>query len=193
MILLKKDDRFAKGSQRDCYYHPDDDSKIIKIIYSEGTKKLNQNELEYQYYSVLKNSVNMSYSNIAKCYGFVETNLGKGLVFERIVDYDNKNSKQLTYYLKNKKLSDDILEKLLNELYSYLLKNNVLFLDVATLNVLCKKESSTTYKLIIIDGLGPKDDNIKFILYKYFPLYKKYKILKQWKKFMNLVKKVKES
>lgn len=189
MIKLDKNLLLAKGSERFCYIHPADKDKLIKIIYKNKTKN-DQNKLEFKYYRLL-NEKNISYSNIPKCYGWIKTNMGNGLVFERIIDSNGENSKQLTFYLKNKILNDDMLTKLLNDLYNYLISNNVLFLDVATLNVLCQKKSKTQYKLVIVDGLGPKKDDYKFFLYKYFPLYKKYKILKQWKKFIKLVNKLK--
>lgn len=181
----------SKGSERACYIHPLDNKKIIKVIFHSKSSN-DQNLVEYKYYNyLLKNLEN--YTHITRCYDWVNTNIGEGLVFDRICDFNGQNSKQLTYYLKNKLLSIECLNLLLNDLKKYLFKNNILFLDVATLNVLCQEISENKFKLVIIDGLGPKKNDYKFVLYKYLPFYLKYKIYKQWSIFINLVNRVKRS
>ena len=187
MIVLHNNLLFSKGSERACYIHPNDNSKVIKIIYHKKSNN-NQNELEFKYYKYL-DTKDIKYSHITRCYGWVNTNLGKGLVFDRIVNFDGLTSKQLTYFLQNKLLSNNIEKELLSELKQYLNKNNILFTDIATLNVLCQEIEKGKYRLVIIDGLGPKRDNFKFIIYKYLKLYSKYKGYKQWNKFLKLIEK----
>ena len=77
------------------------------------------------------------------------------------------------------------------DLKLYLEDNQILFTDVATLNVMCKEISENNYKLIIIDGLGPKRGGFKSFLYLKFNLYTKYKIKKQWEKFLIMVNRLK--
>lgn len=192
MILLNNNYLLSRGSERTCYIHPFDTNKVIKIIYNKKELNNNQNDLEFKYYSYL-NSKNISYEHITKCFGWVDTNLGKGLVFERVLNYDNSIPKQLTHFLQHKIFTIEEETLLLNELKTYLETNKILFMDVATLNVLCKKISSSKYKLIIIDGLGPKRDGLKFWLYTNIELYNTYKQKKQWNKFIKLVNRVKAS
>ena len=82
---------------------------------------------------------------------------------------------------------------MLNELKMYLENNSIIFSDIATLNVLCKKVTKEQYQLVIIDGLGLNRKKIKSLFCSYIPLYRKYKIKKQWKKFTKLIEKVKSS
>jgi hypothetical protein len=56
---------------------------------------------------------------------------------------------------------------------------------------MCKEISENNYKLIIIDGLGPKRGGFKTFLYLKFNLYTKYKIKKQWKKFLIMINRLK--
>lgn len=189
MIQLDKNNIFASGSERDCYIHPNDNTKLIKIIKYKNNS-YNQNDLEYRYYNYLQKQ-QVSFDHIAIYFGKVKTNLGEGLVFERIIDFDNQASKQLTYYIKNHMLTTVKEKKLLNELKLYLEQNCILFMDVATINVMCKKISKSNYKLIIIDGLGGKRVGFKSYLYMNFSLYTKYKIKKQWKRFLKMVENLK--
>ena len=45
--MLTKDDLLGTGSERACYAHPLDNTKIIKIIYNQKNKHSDQNCLEY--------------------------------------------------------------------------------------------------------------------------------------------------
>ena len=86
MIELDKEFLLAEGGERLVYIHPNDNNKVIKIL-KKGLNKHNfQNKLEFKYYNFLTKK-NRDFSNITKCFGYVDTNLGKGLVFERVIDY----------------------------------------------------------------------------------------------------------
>lgn len=172
----------ARGGERACYSHPLDKNCIIKV--TEKTIEDNkQNLLEYKYYLYLKNK-KVNFLNIARCFGWTETNLGQGLIFQKILDYNLEVSKSFRFYLRNNILSKIEEKRLLKELEIYLCENKILFIDVSTVNVLCQKLSKDKYKLIIIDGLGARRLNYKFYMYLYIPFLAKYKIKKQWKKFM---------
>ena len=87
--------------------------------------------------------------NIARCYGWVNTNYGQGLMFQRILDYDGEQSKHLRYYLRNNLLSKQQEEYLLNDLKYFLEKNLILFIDVSTVNLFCKRISEKDYESCI--------------------------------------------
>lgn len=189
MLNLTSNLLFAKGSERYCYLHPLDSSKLIKVVFNQKEKKSNQNNVEYKYYKYLERK-KIDYFHIAQCYGWVDTNLGKGLVFEKIVNYDGSNTQSLRFCIQNKVLTKEQEEQLLDELKHYLIKNTILFADATSVNVMCQKIESNQYKLVIIDGLGTRREGFKFNLYLKIPMYKKYKILKQWNLFLNNLKKV---
>lgn len=180
-VILEKNFLLFKGGERSCYEHPSFNDKIIKIEHDSSINK--QNELEYKYCNYLKKN-NIEFSNIAKCFGFCDTNKGMGLVFEKVIDYDFNISKSFRYYLRNNLLSKEKELELLEELKIYLFKNKILFVDVSTVNVLCKKLDKDNYRLIIIDGLGARRLNFKYYMYLYIPFFKEYKIKKQWEKFI---------
>ncbi len=181
-IKLKEENFLAKGGERTCFIHPLQAKQIIKVIHSKD-KHNNQNELEYQYYKHLQQK-NVDFSHIAQCHGWVETNQGKGLSFDRIIDYNGKNSKYFRFYLRNKILSEKIEQQLLDELKLYLEKNQILFVDVSTVNLFCQEIAPNKFKLVIFDGLGARRLGIKFYFYLFCKVLVKYKIKKQWFKFL---------
>ncbi|RLA82595.1 MAG: hypothetical protein DRG78_06760 [Epsilonproteobacteria bacterium] len=185
-LELNKENIIAKGGERNCYLHPLDNKKLIKIIHAKG-KHGNQNKLEQIYMSYLnKNQIDLSH--IAKYYGEVDTNIGTGLIYEKIMDYDNKETKSLRYYVAKNQLPNNI-DNLIDNLKLYLEKNNILFVDNGLINIFCQKITKDKYKLVIIDGLGAKRFGLKFWFYMHSKIYTRYKIKKQWIKFIKTYKK----
>jgi len=184
MVFLTEKQFLGKGSERACYLDPRDDKKVIKVIHvSKSTNR--QNELDFIYMNDLLKK-NCDISSIAKCHGYVDTIIGKGLIFDRILDFDLTPSKSFRYYIAMKLISIDEQKKLLIALKKYLEKNEILFVDTCLTNVFCQKVSPNQFKLIIIDGLGAKRMGLKFWLYRNFSLYVKYKMKRQWSKLMKI-------
>ena len=190
MNLIKLDESLylGKGRERKCYVHPHDFQKVIKVVYRKD-QGLNQNEMEYSYIQYLKKN-KREFSNITNCYGFVNTNIGKGFVFDRVLDFDNTQSKSFKELVLNSFFSKDEELKLIEDLKQYIFKNNIIFVDIALSNILCKKIDKNTYKLILTDGIGGKRYGLKSKLYQYSKVFTKYKVIKQWKKFLKRYEKV---
>jgi len=177
----------AKGGERTCYAHPKDVKKVIKIVHTLNIHN-KQNELEYSYMNYLVNK-NTDLSALTKCYGYISTNKGKGLIFDRVLDFDGSASKSFRYMLAKQLIPLEEQKILINDLKIYLEKNNVLFVDTSLTNIFCPRISENVYRLIIVDGLGAKRLGLKFFLYKLSKTYTKYKIKRQWQKFMQMYKK----
>ncbi|WP_164970015.1 YrbL family protein [Arcobacter sp. CECT 8983] len=187
-INLNKKNYLGKGRERACYLHPEDDSKVVKVVY-KPLENLNQNELEYEYLKYLEKK-DIPFSHLSKCYGKVHTNLGEGYIFERIKDYNGETSTSFKNVVMNGLLSSKLEIELLNELKKYLHENSIIFVDVALSNVFCQKISEDNYKLVLTDGIGGKRMGLKSKLYLYSKLFTKYKVKKQLKKLDSRYKKV---
>lgn len=181
-ITLEKNDFLAKGGERTCFVNPLNKTQIIKIVHLKE-KHNKQNELEYQYYNYLKRH-RKDFSHIAKCQGWVDTNHGAGLVFDRVVGYNGKDSKHFRHYLKNRLLCEKTELWLMEDLRFYLEKNKILFIDASTVNLFCQETSPDKFKLIIFDGLGGRRLGLRFFLYLHSKALTKYKIKKQWYVFL---------
>lgn len=182
-IELNDELLLGKGRERAAYLHPLDNSKVIKVVHAID-EKLNQNELEYDYLRYLERK-KVPFSHLTKCYGFVNTNKGKGYVFDRVKDYNGKTSKSFKELVLNEGLSKENELELISQLKDYLFKNNILFIDIALSNVFCQEFKKGKHKLILTDGIGGKRIGLKAKLYQYSRLFTKYKVLKQWGKFID--------
>ncbi|MCG3661463.1 YrbL family protein [Aliarcobacter butzleri] len=190
MIELREELLLGDGGERLVFIHPNDSKKVVKVLQPQIKKHNFQNELEFKYYNFLTKK-NVDFSHITKCFGYVDTNFGKGLVFERVVDFDGEDSKFLRNCLQENIFTKDQEKRLLDDLKNYLEDNEILFIDCSSHNVFCKKVSADKYTLIIYDGLGARRDNIKLTLYMKSRFYTRYKIKKQWKLFMKNCEKAK--
>ncbi|KLE07049.1 YrbL family protein [Aliarcobacter butzleri] len=181
-LFLSKEFFIARGGERDCYHHPSDSSKVIKVIYKNDKNHRNQNNLEYKYLNFLKN-LKVPFTQITKCYGYIDTNFGKGLVYDKICDFNGKISIPFLDIVMEEKLSKNIQDMLVSELKNYILENNILFVDIGLYNILCCEYEKEKYKLIIIDGLGGRRPGLKFWLYLNSRMFTKYKVMRSWKRF----------
>jgi len=188
LIILNNELILAKGGDRICYIHPNDDTKLIKLPYSAQGDHNQQNKLDFIYNNYLKKN-KKDLSKIAQCYNFVDTNIGRGLLFDRVMDYDHKPSKSFRYLIAHKLINIEEQTRLLEDLKFYLESNKILFHDNSMTNIFYKKLSKNKATLVIVDGLGGKRLGFKFWLYMNIPFYRNYKIKKQWKKLMFLYNK----
>jgi hypothetical protein len=190
-IDLTQDYFIARGGERDCYHHPFDATKVIKILYKRnGVFAYNgtRNQIEYKYFQFLKKA-KVPFTHISKSYNYLDSNLGRGLIYEKICDYDGKISLSFLKVIRERLINEDVENFLLKELKDYLFKYNILFIDCGIDNLLCCEYEKGKYKLVIIDGLGAKRKGFKFLLYLNSKLYTKRKVEKQWKVFMKKIEK----
>ncbi|RBQ29852.1 YrbL family protein [Aliarcobacter vitoriensis] len=183
-LILTKDYFIAKGGERDCYSNPLDFTKVIKVLHTYNNENnRNQNDLDYRYFKFLE-KLKVPFSHISKTYGYVDTNLGKGLVFDKVCDYNGKISMTFLDTIIKDKFTKEQEDLLVEDLRNYLFENNVLFIDIGLYNILCCEYEKCKYKLVIIDGLGGRRTGVKFWLYLNSTSFTKYKIKKSWKRFL---------
>jgi hypothetical protein len=155
----------GEGSTRKVYIHPKDCNKCIKIEKKKVAmwKRKRANKNEYKKLSKLSNL-----NSYTKNFGFVDTNLGKGLVFELIKNSDKTISLTLKNFVKKYSISDDLIYKL-NELKKNLLKDQLLIDDLNLQNILVQTDTSKIEKLIVCDGITKKTiiDVRKFMYTKF--------------------------
>lgn len=177
MIILDNSLIIGKGTNRTCYLYPNN-SKCIKINNSSDNSETKKEIMYYKY--LIKE--NISFTNLSKYYGVVETNLGKGYVFDLIKDYDGEISKTLSYYLQTEDRTKSILNplKLLEDLKRYTLHQGIIVKDLNTKNIMYQKIDENIGRLIIIDGIT--NSNF-FSISRYFKKYRLKKINYFWEIF----------
>ena len=113
--------------------------------------------------------------------GSINTNLGKGYIFERIKDWDGKTSVTLKKYCENG-VEQNYIQELLYKMYNSLLINRIQVSDFHSGNILVNyKTPDAEPNLVIIDGIG-NSDYIKLCNFSKFLLKKK--LIRKFKKLM---------
>ena len=177
MIQLSHLQPFAAGQKRECYVHPEDKDKIIKIIPAHKSPRalhsqkfwlrrmlqnpaaLDANRAESEKFEKLEKKFGKLKDKLpylVEYFGKTQTDLGEGLVFQAVKNFDGSfsesvltASKKKRGYSKPKLLA--ALKKLAEKTY-----DGLIFNDVGKNNVVVQVlgANQTNYKLWVVDGIN---------------------------------------
>ena len=156
MITLESSSLIGRGLRRECYFHPEDENKCIKVVVAGDHKETAR---EQSYYRLLEKR-NISWKMLARFYGNIETNRGEGAVFELIRDHNEEVSKTLEHYFSANNETDlnyQDLSRALPLLKQYLLKWKIVTMSLKPQNIVYQKINPTQGKLVVIDNIGNSD------------------------------------
>ena len=97
---------------------------------------------------------------LPKFYGYIETNRGKGAVFELIRDHQGEISKTLEQYFSTDngtRLNYQDLSQALLSLRKYLLQWKIVTMSLKPYNIVYKKINESEGILVVIDNIGNSD------------------------------------
>ncbi len=160
MFLLNPNHFFGEGTDQWCFLHPEDEHKCIKISKQPIKDSRLCKELRYTMKLQKRNTEKYAYPFYAQFLECVETNLGKGFVFDLIRDEDSGEiSKTYEYYLmENQTVFDDQeLKVAFDLLIEQMAKHKVIAHDIGISNICCKIDKEGSLQMILIDGLGHRD------------------------------------
>jgi len=180
------------SSSRICYVHPLDSGKIIKINRAERKgRSIDFNALEFKAYQAMSDRLKAFFP---KCYGYEDTNLGKGLVFERIIDYAEYEDKAKHFppvlaeliRARSPLLNRELLDKL-KEFFALLEKEKICSnsLQIENIAVQTTKDGKTR----IISPDCKLTEHREFIPVCRVPFFLKRKIRRRAKRTLKLVAK----
>ena len=181
--MLKLDDRLLlfKGNVRYVYQHPDDPGKCIKITYNTKKKRSVQREIRYlQKYQ----SQGKPLDRLPKYYGRLQTNLGRGGVFDLIRDYDGTISKTLSHCVAQNheyRLTSGEITAELQAMCIYFVENDIIVCDPAPHNIVIHRPTASSFRFVIVDGIGNPHF---FKLGDYVSSIARKHILRKWKRYM---------
>ncbi len=161
MIEISDEHYIGEGGFQKCYIHPNDGNLCVKIS-KPRIRKNARIEGELKYYSKIqkKDTTKFEYVFFARYFGEVETNLGKGYVYDLIKDEITQGiSLTLADYLQmpNSPIPEKKLIEGLDRLKQQLIINKILVRDLTGKNICCKVLKDTSIELIVVDGVGHKD------------------------------------
>ncbi|MGI9286263.1 MAG: YrbL family protein [Pseudomonadales bacterium] len=178
MLQISDSHLIGKGSERTCYVHPENSAQCIKINHST-LKKQSNNELKYLTILLQRN---ISWQHIPKFYGMVQTNLGEGMVYDLVRDYDGAVSNTLAHYLTSEIDVEETRQIVvaLQEFRDYLLSQHIMVRDPNATNFALQKCNQNRVQLVLIDGIG----NANFApLFNQLNWFVDMKIKRKWNHF----------
>ena len=150
IINLDNKDYFTEGGEKFVYFHPFDCNKCIKIPKEKRMMERIKDE-----YRTLNRYPNFKY--YTKMYGFIDTNLGKGMVYELIknINKPHKVSLTLQQFIIKYGVTDNLIRKII-ELANILIKEEIFVNDIFTNNIIVQSDEYKTLNLFFCDGLHCK-------------------------------------
>ena len=179
MIELDPSHLFGRGTHRKCYVHPDDERLCIKITLDGGQRETAR---EIKYYRHLERR-NISWDLLPRFHGCIETNLGMGVIFEIIRDYDGGISETLESYLGSSSLTEEdlvSLVRLLRSLRDYMMAQRIITRRLMAKNILYNKTDAGNARLVIIDNIGNTD---LIPICSHISYFATRKIARKWQRF----------
>lgn len=143
------------GHHRVCFIHPDDTRLCIKVVYNHSGNADKELYRELKYYERLNRTLK-DWRGVPRYHGTVETNLGTGYVYDRIVDFDMQPSQRLDqrYSVEDMAEQAEEMSVLLENLKAYLADNQLVTMSLKPYNILCRRVSETELFPVICDNIG---------------------------------------
>ena len=158
------------GDNRFCYAFPGNPNLCIKIdkgqdrgLHNSRKKRLkrtlmpwladfssNREEARFYLNKAPKFEANLLL-HLPHCYGTIHTNLGQGMVFERIKNYDGGYSQQIDIFLKDNKRDVDRLILLIDDLIAHLKEAGYSIFAWNPENLLVKLDHVKGDRIVVID------------------------------------------
>lgn len=204
-LILAAAKPFARGGCRLIYRDPRGDRRAVKITVSgggEGARKraeagwirylhrkdyYDENNRQWREHRKLARRLGLPWPrHLSGCYGLVRTDVGVGLVVERIVNADGSAALNMEEHLGRHGL-DARCRRALKELRRFLIARRVLLRDAAANNIVLREERDGTLFPVVVDGLG----NSEFIpVSGWIPCAGRRKIRKRWRALLANVRKL---
>ncbi len=166
----------GQGSERVCYHSPQNPSYVIKL---SPKNRVRQTKRELTYFEFLKNH-KVPFTHLPEFGGVVSVKGYIGFEQQAVVNLDGSLSQTLAEYFQTHSVESVPLKALLEDLYAYMYKYNILPCDLNKNNILIQFEKNGP-KLVLVDGIG----NTDFIpLGQYWKWWGRRKIARKWPRFM---------
>ena len=179
MINLTDDLFLGDGNHKIVYAHPTDAALCVKILRTPDDPDFAK---EWRYRKALGERAN-SMTLLTKYFGEVETSKGKGYLFERVRDYDGKNSKTMLRVLDDTVAERNLLpdtEKLLLDFKRKYFDEKFLLAGVDMDNYLVQRISPSERRVRIIDNIGV---SARIPLAYYFDFFTQQRLKKYWRRW----------
>ncbi len=168
----------GKGVERNCFVHPEDVNKAIKIPFKAHKT---QTKREINYYRELEKRCFSGFTHIPKYYGLINTNHGEGFIVDLIRDGSGEISKSLKWYLDNGWKIDSFRSHI-DDLKAFFINHLLIFnYDMYADNILVQFNNGKISRLVLIDGIG---DVVLIKILNFIPALLVKKLMRRWSRFV---------
>ena len=184
MIELQPVVMIGKGLHRECYVHPDNPNRCIKVVVLRGEEETRR---EQAYYKFLQKR-QITWEMLPQFYGVESTSMGPGAVFDLVRDADGQVGKTFEHYFESIELTEQNIEGLitaLQRLKTYLFAQNIITMSIKPKNIIYQRQNEQTGTAVIIDNIGNSD---AIPLASYCRAFGKIKMTRKWHKFVALLR-----
>mgnify|MGYP000934520397 CR=1 FL=1 len=185
MIELNPETMIGKGLHRECYVHPDNSNRCIKVVVLRGEEETRR---EQAYYKFLQKR-QITWEMLPQFYGVEPTSMGPGAVFDLVRDANGEVGKTFEHYFESADLTAQNIEGLISALQAlktYLFSQNIITMSIKPKNIIYQRQDEHTGTAVIIDNIGNSD---AIPLASYCRTFGKIKMTRKWHKFIALLQK----
>ena len=153
ILEIKKELFIGAGGHNATYIHPIDKTKCIKIPHDPNDGDVKK-EMRYRRMCAKKLAKSRL---VTEFFGIIETNLGLGYVFERVLDYNGQTSKDLRDFLPKNKPDTQTLQRIWTILLNFksdFLRDHIAIVDTDITNFMVQESTKGSFRVRIVDNIG---------------------------------------
>jgi len=211
VLQLTPEHLLGTGDNRSCYAYPGDPSRCIKVDkpWNEGfhntrrkrVKKalmpwladFSSNREEARFYRTKALELGEEfYRHAPRCYGIVLTNLGPGLVFERIRNSDGSYAMRLDQFVEIYPGSIQILSWLVEDLFSFLIEKELYLFTANPDNFFVQLKDSIPARLVVIDWKTEGRTNSDLPIQKISKSIEKKKFIRKFRELKSWISRIRD-
>ena len=153
ILEIRQELFIGAGGHQATYIHPVDKTKCIKIPHTPDDGDVRK---EMRYRKMCARKLENS-RLVTEFFGTVETNLGLGYVFERVLDFNGNTSKDLKDFLPQTAPDTQTLQRIWTVLLNFksdFLRENIAIVDTDITNFMVQEPAPGSYRVRIVDNIG---------------------------------------
>lgn len=153
MLTINEELFIGSGGHQATYIHPADAAKCIKIPHLADDGDVRK---EMRYRRICAGKLAKS-KLVTEFFGTVETNLGRGYVFERVIDYNGKTSRDMKKFLPTNRPDARTLQRIWTVLLNFksdFLHENIAIVDTDIENFMVQETAPDSFRVRIVDNIG---------------------------------------
>ena len=179
-LILTDDLKLGEGNHKVVYAHPADKTLCVKLLLTTPDSDFDR-EMKYRR-ALGKKAESMTL--LTKYYGEVETTLGVGYVFERVIDFDGRDSRTVLDHIQNPRDTDDLIDLLLQFKRAFIGERFVAA-GMDPDNFMVQRISERERRIKIIDNIGT---SAKFPILYYSEFLMEKRARKYWRRFVQEIR-----